>query len=257
MILEAALLYDRGGLQVEVDPVEVTSSQGAPSPCQEESAMASDPRPATEAKPATFPRHEAANGNHLLPASDAAPTTAGQVVDGMEVPPSSPMMARSTAQYTAAGPQPEAADGTATGGAPATTVLSAEDTPTPREAAKRLARFSEEVLLMRQPPLINSPPKQKPPPTRTLLLRSRRIAAQQLDHVSASKRGGELLMKKMGFLAPSAPSSSDRVPLWPSVRTTPTLRAPFGCKLEALDELFPACTAMTGGAARRPSTVAP
>jgi hypothetical protein len=226
MILEVALLYDRGGLQVEVDPV-VTSSQGAPSPCQEESAMSLDPRPATEAKPATSPRHEAANGNHLLPASDAAPTTAGQVVDGMEVPPSSPTMACSTAQNMAAGSQPEAAHGTATGGAPTTTVLSTKDMPTSREAVKRLARFSEEVLVMRQPPLINSPPKQKLPPTRTLPLRSRRIAAQQLDHIPTSKCGEVLLMKKMGFLAPSTPSSSDRVSLRPSVRATPTSRGPF------------------------------
>ena len=33
--------------------------------------------------------------------------------------------------------------------------------PTPREAARRLARFTEEVQLERMPPLIVSPPRQK------------------------------------------------------------------------------------------------
>jgi hypothetical protein len=59
---------------------------------------------------------------------------------------------------------------------------------------------------MRQPPLINSPPKQKMASKRTTLpIRSRRIAAQQMDHIPASKRGKVLLMKRMRILAPSAP----------------------------------------------------
>ena len=74
---------------------------------------------------------------------------AGVTVDqgGMEVPPSTPTKAHSTAMLLAdcmvAGPQAEAIDDTATGDA--TTEHSAEDTPTPREVAKRPARLTEEV----------------------------------------------------------------------------------------------------------------
>jgi hypothetical protein len=53
-----------------------------------------------------------------------------------------------------------------------------DDSSTLREAARRLARFTKEVLVMRQPPLISSPPKDKPLPKRALPLRSRRIATQ-------------------------------------------------------------------------------
>jgi hypothetical protein len=108
-----------------------------------------------------------------------------------------------------AGPQAEAADGTATGVVQATDELTAEGTPTLREATKRLSRFIEEVQVMRQPPLISSPHKQKLAPKQTTLpIRSRRIAAQQMDHIPASKHGEVLLMKKMGILAPSALISS-------------------------------------------------
>jgi hypothetical protein len=72
-----------------------------------------------------------------------------------------------------AGLQAEAVDGTATGGVQAATELSTEDTPTPREAAKRLARLTKEVQIMRLPPLINALPKQKLTPKWTLPLRSR------------------------------------------------------------------------------------
>jgi hypothetical protein len=83
-----------------------------------------------------------------------------------------------------------------------------DDSPTPREAARWLARFTKETLVMRQPPFISSPPKQKPPPKRALPLRSRRIAAQQMGHIPVSKHGKVLLMKKMRFLEPLAPPSS-------------------------------------------------
>ena len=127
MILEAALLCDPTITEVEVDPMEVTSNK-----------------------------------------VDHAGVTVDQ--GGMEVPPSTPTKAHSMAVLLAdcmvAGPQAEAADGTATGGA--TTEPSAKDMPTPREAAKRLARFIEEVQVMRLPPLINTPPKQKPAPKANL-----------------------------------------------------------------------------------------
>ena len=100
---------------------------------------------------------------------------------------------------------------------------------------------------MRQPPLINSPPKQKLAPKRTTLpIWSRRIAAQQMDHISASKRGEVLLMKWIGILAPSAPIFSTDKRSYDSYFQVTLSEA----SIEALDELFPASRAMTGGAAR-------
>ena len=80
-----------------------------------------------------------------------------------------------------------------------------EDSPSPREAARRLARFTEEVVVVREPSLISSPPT---PSKQTLPLRSRRIAAQKMDHIPASKRGKLLLKKKLGLLEPSTPPAS-------------------------------------------------
>ena len=152
-----------------------------------------------------------------------------------------------SAQCMDAGLQAEAADGTATGVVQATDELTAEGTPRPREAAKRLSKIIEEVQVMRQPPLISSPPKQKPTPKRTTLpIRSRRIATQQMDHIPASKRGEVLLMKKMGILAPSAPISSAAKRSYDSYFQGTLSEA----NVEALDALFPASRAMAGGAAR-------
>jgi len=50
-------------------------------------------------------------------------------------------------------------------------------TPTPREAARRLARFTEEVQLKRRSPLIATPPRQKAATRRPLPTRSRRSSA--------------------------------------------------------------------------------
>ena len=56
-------------------------------------------------------------------------------------------------------------------------------------AARRLARFTEEVQLVRMPPLIASPPRQKVPAIgQPMPKRSRRIAAQPLAHIPISKR---------------------------------------------------------------------
>jgi hypothetical protein len=70
-----------------------------------------------------------------------------------------------------------------------------EETPTPSEAAHRLARFLDEVRVEREPPLIASPPRQKTPVRRppTIRPRSSRIATQPLAHISASRRGEVLL----------------------------------------------------------------
>jgi hypothetical protein len=67
-------------------------------------------------------------------------------------------------------------------------------TPVSREAARRLARFTEEVQLKRRSPLITTPPRQKAATKRSLPIRSRRIVAQPLAHIPISKRGEVLLM---------------------------------------------------------------
>jgi hypothetical protein len=115
--------------------------------------------------------------------------------------------------------------------------------PTPREAARRLARFTEEVQLKRQSPLIASPPRQKMTITRqSLPIRSRRIAAQPLARIPTSKQGKVLLMQKMGIVPPAAPISST---------SKGTYYAIFAGKLmpshmAALDELFPATNNRAG-----------
>ena len=81
-------------------------------------------------------------------------------------------------------------------------------TPTPREAAQRLARFTEEVQLKRRSPLIVTPPRQKAATKRPLPTRSRRIAAQPLAHIPTSKRGEVFLMQRMGTLSQVIPTSS-------------------------------------------------
>jgi len=68
-----------------------------------------------------------------------------------------------------------------------------------------------------------------------------------------SKRGEVLLMKKMGFLEPSAPSSSAAKCSYDSY---------FKCDLlatdvEALNELFPACKGMSSDRGRWPSAMEP
>jgi hypothetical protein len=125
-----------------------------------------------------------------------------------------------------------------------------DDSPSPREAAMRLARFTKEVMVVRQPPLISSPPKQKPLPKRALPLKRRRIAAQQMDHIPVSKRGEVLLMKRIGFLEPSAPPFS-------AAKCSFDSYFEGDLDVEALNELFPACKRMFGGRARRPPSIEP
>lgn len=126
-------------------------------------------------------------------------------------------------------------------------------TPTPREAAYRLAKYTQEVKSMVQSPLIKSPPKQMPlqrkPP---LPIRSSCIAAQKLDHIPASKRGEVLLMKKMGVAPPAAP------PFSVAKRSYKTyFKGPLDSnQVAALDELFPAVSNRAGRVTRRPMAVA-
>ena len=116
-------------------------------------------------------------------------------------------------------------------------------TPTPREAARRLARFTEEVQLVRMPPLIASPPRQKVPTIgQPMPKRSRRIAAQPLAHILTSKRGEVLLMRRMGFAPPAGPISSASKRAYDDFFA----RNWTSSEVEALDELFPATAATIG-----------
>ncbi|KAG0515746.1 hypothetical protein BDA96_10G304700, partial [Sorghum bicolor] len=66
-------------------------------------------------------------------------------------------------------------------------------------AVQRLAQFLDEVQVVREPPLIASPPRQSTRTRRPLPIRhrSRRITAQPLAHIPASKRGEVLLMQRL------------------------------------------------------------
>ena len=76
----------------------------------------------------------------------------------------------------------------------------------------------------------------QPPAKLVIPWRSRRLAAQPLSRVPASKQGEVLIMQRMGFTkAPSAPSASELEAydkLFSGDLTMP--------EAEALDELFPA-----------------
>jgi hypothetical protein len=87
-------------------------------------------------------------------------------------------------------------------------VNSGDKTPTPREAARRLAWFRDKVRVVREPPLIASPPRQRPRAKRPLPVRRRstRIASQQLAHIPASQRK-VLLEQRLGIGPPAATAS--------------------------------------------------
>jgi hypothetical protein len=63
-------------------------------------------------------------------------------------------------------------------------------------------------------------------------------------HISVSKHGEVLIMKRMGFVAPSALISSTAKHSYDLYFQGNLSKS----NIEALDELFPACRAMTGGA---------
>ena len=64
-------------------------------------------------------------------------------------------------------------------------------------AIKRLKRFTTKILCKVSPPPLPQPYVEAQP---KLLTRSRRIAAQALSRVPASKRGEVLVMKRMSYL---------------------------------------------------------
>jgi hypothetical protein len=81
-----------------------------------------------------------------------------------------------------------------------------DETPTPREAARRLARFLDEVRVEREPSLIASPPRHRARVGRPLPVRRRStlIAAQPLAHIPASWRGEVLPQQRLGIAPPIA-----------------------------------------------------
>jgi hypothetical protein len=115
--------------------------------------------------------------------------------------------------------------------------------PSPREATRCLARFTEEVQLKRMPPLIATPPRQKVATTRPPLpKRSRRIAAQLLAHIPTFRQGEVLLMQRLGFAPPGAPISPSFKRIYDDLFAGNLTSS----EVEALDELFPATNARTG-----------
>ena len=73
--------------------------------------------------------------------------------------------------------------------------------------ARRLRSFTKRILQKVASPLLPRPPAQPTSSTSVLLLRSKRLAAQGLSRVPASKRGEVLIMPHMaltiGFSSPS------------------------------------------------------
>jgi hypothetical protein len=125
-------------------------------------------------------------------------------------------------------------------------------TPTPGEAARRLAKFTDIMWLKRATPIITSPPKQPPIKKAIIPWRSRRIAAQEMGHIPVSKRGEVLAMRKMGFIHPTAhPTSADRRNYDSFFNKTLTEG-----EIQAMDELLPATRPRGGRAGRRPIPVA-
>ena len=117
----------------------------------------------------------------------------------------------------------------------------------PTEAARRLARYTEEVQQMRRSPLLSNPPKQKPPARRLpIQTRSTRIAAQKLAHIPASKRGEMLLMQRMGVPPPPAPVTPASKRALEAIFTDNLTET----QIVALDELFPAANCKAGRAPR-------
>jgi hypothetical protein len=113
-----------------------------------------------------------------------------------------------------------------------------DETPTLCEAARRLARFLDEVRVVREPPLIASPPRQRARARRPLSVRSRRtqIAAQPLAHIPASPRGEVLLEQRLGIVPPAATVSPAPKGILDALRSG-ILSSSL---VEALDALFPA-----------------
>jgi hypothetical protein len=85
-------------------------------------------------------------------------------------------------------------------------------TPSPQttSADRHLKSFTERITKARQPPLLELPGDDTTNDGRALFVhpkRSKRIAAHSLSHIPASKRGGHLVLKRLG-LTSGMPSPS-------------------------------------------------
>lgn len=144
----------------------------------------------TESPVAASPMHAGRDGGSPAPTADAPPIYEAALVADHNRTPSPTVMAANAGDTVA---QASCLDAT----------------PTPNEAARRLACFVGEVQQKSRSPLIKTPPGQRPQAKKKPMpLRSSRIAAQPLAQIPASKRGEALLMRRMGLLQATAPVSS-------------------------------------------------
>ena len=102
-------------------------------------------------------------------------------------------------------------------------------------AERRLKRFVDKIKKPRTPPLLQLPPPEQPEatPWPKIPTRSRRIAAQSLSHIPASKREGFLVRKRLGHTEAQAELASTAKPTYDEI---------FGNNhdhMQALRELFP------------------
>ena len=109
---------------------------------------------------------------------------------------------------------------------------------------RRLDSFIYKVMRKRDSSLIHEPHKQRPAKP-VLPWRSRRLAAQSLSRVSASKQGEMLIMQRMGCTkGPSTPSASELEAFDKLFNGNLTVS-----NAKALEALFPA---IEKGLSRRP-----
>jgi len=154
-----------------------------------------------------------------------------------------PAVSPSTTQPMLTSDNTSAPDATATN----VCATASEATPSPNEAARRLACFADEVIQNTRSPLLNTPPAQQAPTKkRAMPLCSSRIASQQLAHVPTSKRGEVLLMRKMGILQNTAPPSPGAKWAYDAILSGNLTTS----QVAALDELFPATKTRAGRVVR-------
>jgi hypothetical protein len=101
-------------------------------------------------------------------------------------------------------------------------------------AARRLKTFTRCVLKKVDSSLIREPPKQ-PPAKPVMPWWSRRLAAQRLSRVPASKRGEVLIMQRMGYTKGSSASSALELETFDKIFDSNLTAS----NVEALGALFP------------------
>jgi len=217
-------------------------------PTQEDTTGATDnidteSAPATlHATPSTATPAASQEGDGGLPSEDGAECTPNFVGTACPTPDAVQATPVPTAGISSARMAPAPDSSGAQSPAPAipdapVAASPTDATPTSSVAARRLEKFAEAVQVKRPSPIIAEPPRQKPAAKRpTVPHRNSRIAAQEMGHNPASKRGEVLLMKKMGVQPPNAPVSSAAKRSYESIfKGNMSLT-----QAAAFDELFPA-----------------